>query len=78
MWVLGGWADTGNIGDVWHSKDGKIWTELKSDIKWTKRHELSAFVFKDKIWVAGGAAEPNYKLDSEVWSLNVPKKWFID
>jgi hypothetical protein len=30
-------------------------------------------VFRDKIWVAGGAAEPSYKLSSEVWSLEVPR-----
>lgn len=79
MWVLGGWSEEeGNFGDVWYSKDGRTWTEFKSDAIWSKRHEHSAFVFKDKIWVAGGAAEPKYKLDSEVWSLYVPKKWFSE
>ena len=77
MWVLGGWSEEeGNFGDVWYSKDGRTWTEFKSDAIWSKRHEHSAFVFKDKIWVAGGAAEPKYKLDSEVWSLHIPKNWF--
>jgi hypothetical protein len=74
MWVLGGWSEAdGNFGDVWYSKDGRTWTELKSDVIWTRRHEHSAFVFQDKIWVAGGAAEPSYKLNSEVWSLEVPR-----
>ena len=74
MWVLGGWSEAdGNFGDVWYSKDGRTWTELKSDVIWTRRHEHSAFVFRDKIWVAGGAAEPSYKLNSEVWSLEVPR-----
>lgn len=69
MWVLGGWSpETYNFGDVWYTKDGKAWSEFKSDVQWSKRHELSAFVFHDKIWVAGGAAEPDYKLNSEVWS----------
>jgi hypothetical protein len=73
MWVLGGWSEAdGNFGDVWHSKDGRNWTELKSDVIWTKRHEHSAYVFQDKIWVAGGHAEP---LNSEVWSLELPKTW---
>jgi len=36
------------------------------------------FVFQDKIWVAGGAAEPDYQLDSEVWSLYVPENWFSE
>ena len=77
MWVLGGWSEENkNFGDVWYSENGRDWKELKSDRKWSSRHEHSAFVFKDKIWVAGGAAEPNYLLDSEVWSLKVPKGWF--
>jgi len=45
-------------------------TQLQSDTIWKSRHEHSAFVFKDKIWIAGGHARP---LDSEVWSLHVPE-----
>lgn len=75
MWVLGGWSNnpSKNWGDVWFSKDGVEWTQLKSDVIWKARHEHSAFVFKDKIWVAGGHARP---LNSEVWSLDVPRAWF--
>jgi hypothetical protein len=76
LWVLGGWSETGNLNDVWFTKDGRNWTELKADVIWTKRHEHSAFVFQDKIWVAGGAAEPSFTLDSEVWSLELPPNWF--
>lgn len=76
MWVLGGWSkETGNYGDVWYSKNGKHWTEFKSDHQWQKRHEHSAFVFSDKLWIAGGASEPNYQLNSEVWSLYLPANW---
>jgi len=76
MWVLGGWSkENGNFGDVWYSKDGRNWSELKSDVIWSRRHEPSAFVFKDRIWVAGGYAE---QLNSEVWSLEIPKRWFRD
>ena len=38
---------------------------------WKERHELSAFVFQDKIWIAGGHAQP---LSNEVWSLFVPEQ----
>jgi hypothetical protein len=76
MWVLGGWSkENGNFGDVWYSKDGKNWTELKSDVIWKSRHEHSACVFKDKIWVAGGYAQ---RLNSEVWTLEIPQGWFGD
>ena len=83
MWFMGGrklpgaensnkvWSSTD--GAEWYSKDGKNWTELKSDVIWKSRHEHSAYVFKDKLWVAGGHAEP---LNSEVWTLEVSQGWF--
>jgi hypothetical protein len=61
------------LNDVWCSADGKDWTQLKSKVIWKERHEHSAYVFKDKIWVAGGHAQP---LSSEVWSLDVAPGWF--
>ena len=74
MWVLGGWAkEPDNFGDVWYSRDGRDWTQLRSEVVWEARHEHSALVFQDKIWVAGGHARP---LDSEVWSLHIPEGWF--
>lgn len=88
MWVLGGFGlkdnhyedfkSYHNLNDVWYSDDGKSWTELKTRNIWTPRHEFSAYVFKDKIWIAGGAAEPNYALSSEVWNLRIPKNWFTN
>ena len=38
-----------------------------------ERHEHSAYVLWDKVWVAGGHDQP---LSSEVWSLQVPRDWF--
>lgn len=76
LWIMGGWSRVhGNFGDVWYTEDGKEWTEFKSDGIWANRHELSAVVFQDKIWVYGGYAET---LNSEVWSLYVPKRFFAD
>jgi hypothetical protein len=77
IWVIGGWSNnpSQNWGDVWHSRNGKDWAQLKSNVIWKERHEHSTFVFQDKIWVAGGHAKP---LNSEVWSLHVPKDWFKD
>jgi hypothetical protein len=78
MWVVGGWADVNpprNWGDVWYSKDGKNWNELKSPESWRDRHEHSALVFEDKLWVLGGHAAP---LNNEVWSLELPADFFKD
>jgi hypothetical protein len=76
IWVLGGWSNhpSKNWGDVWYSHDGRGWTPLRSNVVWKARHEHSAYVFRDKIWVAGGHAQP---LNSEVWSLDVPRDWFV-
>jgi len=77
LWVLGGWSNepSQNWGDVWYSRDGKSWQQLQSDVSWKARHEHSAYVFQDKIWIAGGHAQP---LSSEVWSLDVPLGWLQD
>lgn len=74
MWVLGGWSNqpSKNWGDVWYSKNGKDWSKLEAESTWKERHEHSAFVFQDKIFIAGGHAKP---LNSEVWSLQLPKDW---
>ena len=39
MWVLGGWSNnpSRNWGDVWHSRDGKEWTRLRSKVVWKER-----------------------------------------
>ncbi|ODT97850.1 MAG: galactose oxidase, partial [Planctomycetes bacterium SCN 63-9] len=74
LWVLGGWSNNPsvNLGDVWYSRNGREWKQLRSKVIWKERHEHSAYVFQDKIWVAGGHARP---LNSEVWSLELPKDW---
>ena len=77
MWVIGGWSNgpSKNWGDVWHSRDGQEWRQLKSNISWKERHEHSTYVFQNKIWVAGGHAQP---LSSEVWSLELPETFEAD
>jgi len=53
----------------------KLIHQFKSNVIWKSRHEHAAYVFKDKIWVAGGHARP---LNSEVWTLEIPEGWFGD
>ncbi|MHC4880871.1 MAG: Kelch repeat-containing protein, partial [Planctomycetota bacterium] len=61
-----------NWGDVWYSKNGRDWKQLRSKTIWKERHEHSALVLRDRIWVLGGHARP---LSSEVWSLQLPENW---
>jgi len=73
MWVIGGWSKKDlNYGDIWYSRDGRTWSELKPETKWRPRHEHSTFVLDDKLWIAGGHADP---LTNEVWTLEVPRYW---
>ena len=71
---MGGWSNNPykNHSDVWYSKDGKIWKEYKTENVWKERHEASAFVFQDKIWIAGGMTPP---LVNDIWSLRLPVDW---
>lgn len=70
MWVIGGWSGNPykNWPDAWYSKDGKNWRLLRTEgSSWMERHEHSAFVFKDKLWIAGGMTPP---LVNDVWKLD--------
>lgn len=58
-----------NFDDVWYSRDGKAWTRLDAGKRWSARHETSALVLKDKIWVIAGMSWP---LVNDVWSLELP------
>ncbi len=98
VWVLGGFhtstsptADRHlNFSDVWYSKDGENWNQMKSEPIWSARHAHSTLVFEDKIWVVGGKRdvlnlkaptaniEHDKALVSEVWSLHIPENWFND
>ncbi|MGR9173361.1 galactose oxidase [Rhizobiales bacterium] len=70
MWIVGGWSKkTLNLDDIWYSGDGIKWTRLALAGSWRGRHEQSTYVFNDKIFVAGGHADP---ITNEVWELNVP------
>ena len=77
LWLLGGFhaePDWSNLSDAWYSTDGAHWKQLKTDSFWSPRHELSAYVFQDKLWAAGGNAWP---LMNDVWQLDLKGLAFI-
>ena len=77
VWLIGGFRGEptwNNFNDVWYSSDGVEWKQMPSPRIWSPRHELSAYVFKDKIWVVGGNAWP---LMNDVWSLEIPGFVFL-
>lgn len=75
IWILGGWSNnpSKNWDDAWYSRDGVNWTKYANgDTTWKERHAHATFVYRDKLWVAGGMTPP---LVNDVWSLSLPKKW---
>lgn len=78
MWLLGGHGRTTaadpstgfNLNDVWFSTDGARWVKVLSPSNWGPRHEASAWVANDRIYVGGGF--DGNALTNEVWSLARP------
>jgi len=72
VWVLGG-DDIKNrklLNDIWVSKDLINWAEVKFEKIWSPRHEHSAVLVKDTIYIVGGNASP---LSNEIWKYKIPK-----
>lgn len=45
---------------------------LEGSAPWQARDSQAEWVFRDRLWIAGGHARP---LSSEVWSLSLPADW---
>lgn len=77
LWVLTGFRAEptwNNFSDVWYSADGKDWRQLETETIWSPRHEVSVYVFKDKLWAIGGNAWP---LQNDTWVLDIPGLTFL-
>jgi hypothetical protein len=77
LWVMGGFRAEptwNNFDDVWYSSDGATWTRLETETVWSARHELSVYVFADKLWVVAGNSWP---LMNDVWCLDLPGLVFL-
>ncbi|MGC8861801.1 MAG: cadherin-like beta sandwich domain-containing protein [Armatimonadota bacterium] len=77
IWLFGGFRSQPtwqNFNDVWYSADGKNWKQLITENIWSPRHEISAYVFNDRLWVVAGNAWP---LANDAWQLHIPGLAFI-
>lgn len=77
LWVLGGFRAEptwNNFGDVWYSADGANWSDLVGETIWSPRHEISAYVHAEKLWVVAGNSWP---LKNDVWCLDIPGLVFL-
>ncbi len=77
LWLLGGFRAEptwNNFDDAWYSADGASWRRLETEDAWSPRHEFSAYVFQDKLWVVAGNSWP---LQNDAWSLDIPGLTFL-
>jgi len=86
LWMVGGMMyhqpKTGFLNDIWNSADGKNWSKVSSMAEWQPRREPQVLVFKNKLWLFGGAIEsepnkaPRHFLN-DVWSSEEGIKWSL-
>ena len=71
IWIVGGYdnVNAGNLGDVWHTKDGKEWRKFESEKVFSPRHEPTIYVFDNSLWVVAGNSWP---VKNDVWRLTLP------
>ena len=77
IWLLGGFRAQptwNNFNDLWYSHDGADWRQLHTEDIWSERHEISAYVFDDALWVVAGNAWP---LVNDVWRLRIDGLSFV-
>ncbi|MBI3921953.1 MAG: hypothetical protein HY318_11100 [Armatimonadetes bacterium] len=68
MWIVGGDGNQGHYqSDVWSSTDGLKWDLVTEEVPWGPRVLHYTYVFKDKIWVAGGQTVPQIAAEEEVF-----------
>jgi hypothetical protein len=77
LWVFSGFRAEptwNNFDDVWYSSDGADWRRLETETVWSPRHEVSPYVYDDKLWVIGGNAWP---LMNDAWRLEIGGMTFV-
>jgi dihydrofolate reductase len=75
MWVIGG-TDGANRNDVYSSKDGKTWTEVRADGEaggFLSGINFSMVVYDEKMWVIGGVGRTGWL--NSVYNSEDGKTW---
>lgn len=79
IWVIGG-RPLGPMGypyfynDVWYTENGIDWVEATEAAPFHVRYKHSALVYKNKLWIIGGAMESNVHLN-DVWYSSDGISW---
>lgn len=74
---MGGCAANSYKNDVWHTSDGKNWTQATASAGWDKRISHGAIVYNNKMWVIGGGKYGVTSFDcyNDVWNSTDGKNW---
>ncbi len=83
MWLMAGWyggrsKDASSTNEVWSSADGAGWDRVTPAAQWGARLGAAGVVFKDKMWILGGAAryfDGSKYLLNDVWTSADGKDW---
>jgi hypothetical protein len=82
LWILGGtenyyFGDERSLkNDVWCSSDGKEWTQVTANVRWSPRAYHQVVVLDDKIYVLGGGNYvPQYHALNDVWCSEDGVRW---
>ena len=68
-------VNSANLGDVWHTRDGRVWERAAPEAPWTPRHEPTLFLFDDSLYLVAGNSWP---VRNDVWRLTLPKEEGVD
>lgn len=63
--IMGRLNDESGINDAWYSDDGINWKSF-GELPWDGREDFAGFIYKDKIYVAGGMAR-DWTWRHDVW-----------
>ena len=75
IWIMGGGSvqpQRKPTNDVWCSSDGVNWTQVTDAAAWKPRIWFSSVVYRDRIWVMGGAGGGNL---NDVWCSVDGRNW---
>jgi hypothetical protein len=65
LWVIGG----AGRRDVWHSANGRDWTQTTPEAEWGARQNNGTAVLGEKLWVFGGRGF------NDVWFSSDGSRW---
>lgn len=74
LWMLGGYRDGHETGEVWRSANGLDWTRVTAQAPWSARSNPKMLVFHDRLFLIGGGVIDGPSAN-DVWSTADGVDW---